>query len=111
MAKNIVVTEHLTDDLDGGKADRTVTFTFDGTNYELELSAKNATGFEKAMRLFTTHARTVTPARRVRPRVRGGQPVRDMAAVRRWARENGFELSDRGRVAKEVLAAYDDANQ
>jgi hypothetical protein len=33
-------------------------------------------------------------------------PAADLAAVRTWARENGFQVSDRGRVSNAVLEAY-----
>lgn len=34
----------------------------------------------------------------------------DMTAVREWARGNGFQVSDRGRVSNTVLDAYRQAN-
>jgi hypothetical protein len=36
-----------------------------------------------------------------------GRPHRDeAAAIRAWARENGHEVSDRGRIPKTVVEAY-----
>lgn len=34
----------------------------------------------------------------------------DLALVRAWARENGYTVADRGRIAAAVLAAYDRAH-
>jgi hypothetical protein len=34
----------------------------------------------------------------------------DTAAVREWARENGHEVSERGRVSKKIIDAYLAAN-
>ena len=32
------------------------------------------------------------------------------AAIREWARANGHEVSDRGRISKSVMQAYQTAN-
>ena len=48
MAKQVITL--LTDDLDGGEADRTVEFGLDGVNYTIDLSEKNA---GKLVRLST----------------------------------------------------------
>ena len=34
----------------------------------------------------------------------------DLSDVRSWARENGYQVSDRGRVSSEVIAAYEKAH-
>ncbi|MDP9073393.1 MAG: Lsr2 family protein [Actinomycetota bacterium] len=36
---------------------------------------------------------------------------RDLGAIRSWARENGHQVSERGRIAGSVLSAYDEANR
>ena len=46
MAKQVITL--LTDDLDGGEADRTVEFGLDGVNYTIDLSEKNAGKLRKA---------------------------------------------------------------
>jgi hypothetical protein len=40
----------------------------------------------------------------------GGQRRTDLAAVRVWARANGYTVADRGRIAAAVLVAYDQAH-
>ena len=60
MAKKTVVSEILIDDLDGGDADRTVRFSWDGVAYELELSKKNAQAFDKTMKPYVAAARRVS---------------------------------------------------
>ncbi|MGP5268482.1 Lsr2 family DNA-binding protein [Brachybacterium alimentarium] len=42
-------------------------------------------------------------------RASGGDPERT-ARIREWARENGHEVSDRGRIAGSVIEAYDAAH-
>ena len=47
MAKQVITL--LTDDLDGGEADRTVEFGLDGVNYTIDLSEKNTAKLRKAL--------------------------------------------------------------
>jgi hypothetical protein len=68
MATRTVTTTELIDDLDGTNADRTVRFAVDGVNYEIDLSKKNAAGFEKALKPYIGAARK---ARRSSTRSRG----------------------------------------
>ena len=43
-------------------------------------------------------------------RARGrGRSASDSADIRAWAKENGYEVSERGRISAEVRAAYNDA--
>src|SRR3954471_18144614 len=111
--KSVTVTEFI-DDLDGGKADRTVTFAVDGTTYEIDLSKKNASAFDKALKPYAEAARKLrrSPAK---PAARGSARRRrqtgpDLPAVREWARANGHTVSDRGRVPATILDAYAAAN-
>ena len=109
MAKQTVVTELLVDDLDGSTADRTVLFMWDGTSYEIELSKKNAVAFEKAMRPYVDAARRTRGTRSRRGSgSRSGK--RDLTAIREWAANNGFDVSARGRIASNVIEAYESAN-
>jgi hypothetical protein len=110
MARQLI--EQITDDLDGTKADRSVRFSWDDVNYEIDLSKKNAAAFAKAMRPYTD------AARKVRPTARGGRRSRtggtasqrkaesDLAAIREWAKQNGHAVAERGRIPAAVLAAY-----
>jgi hypothetical protein len=109
MAKKTVTIVEMTDDLDGGKADRTLTFGWDGAMYEIDLSKRNANAFEKAMRPYVDAGRRVRstgrrPARRAPASKSGTSP--DLAAIREWARANGYQVSDRGRISAAVLDAY-----
>ena len=55
MAQRVTVA--LEDDLDGGPADETVRFGFGGSDYEIDLSKKNANAFRKQITPFIEHAR------------------------------------------------------
>jgi hypothetical protein len=103
----------LIDDLDGGDAQRTVTFAWDGRAYEIDLSKKNVTAFEKIMKPYLAAARSVRATGSSTGRRPAGtssrRPQRDLQAVREWARANGHQLSDRGRIPVSVIAAYEAA--
>ena len=105
MASKIHVT--LVDDLDGGTAAETISFSLDGQHYEIELSARNAGALRKAVGPYAEAGRRLTTPRRGR-----GQAHRqvhtdvDPAAVRAWAIANDYEISTRGRVSAAIIAEY-----
>jgi len=107
MAQRVNVV--LVDDLDGGEAAETVKFGLDGADYEIDLSAANATRLREALALFVGHARR-TGGRR-RSGATNGAATRDSggpsaAEIRAWARENGWDVPERGRVSAEVREAF-----
>lgn len=109
MAQKVQVA--FIDDIDGSEAAGTVTFALEGQGYEIDLSVSHAQGLRDAL------APWIAKARRARGGTGGGtarRPVArsraDLAAIRAWARDNGYQVSDRGRVAGEVLTAYDAAH-
>lgn len=97
----------LVDDIEGGEADETVKFGLDGVDYEIDLSAGNAEELRNALASYVGSARRVGGRRRSgrrssAPSSSGGSA----AAIREWARANGYEVSDRGRVSAEIREAY-----
>jgi len=103
------------DDVDGTEANETVTFGLDGVSYEIDLSDSNAASLRQALAGWVGNARKVGGRSAARGRTGGRQRAAsdgkaDLAAVRAWARENGFTISDRGRVSKDVLEAYNTAH-
>jgi hypothetical protein len=99
----------LVDDLDGGEADETVEFGFEGRNYEIDLSKDNAEKFREALAQFVGAARrTGGGAARRRPAT-AARPTVDREqnqAIRTWARTQGMKVNERGRIPSEVLEAY-----
>jgi hypothetical protein len=102
----------LVDDIDGSEATETVTFGLDGTSYEIDLNDANAASLREALATYVGHGRKVGSAPR-----RGGR--RSSAAngsgpsakeIRDWARSNGYDVPERGRVSAEVRSAYDAAH-
>jgi hypothetical protein len=98
------------DDIDGGAAEGTVRFALDGTDYEIDLSSKHSDELHTALRKYVDHARKVGGAVR-RPGGRSGRRPSsvDTVAVRTWARENGYDIKDRGRVPADLVAKYQTA--
>jgi hypothetical protein len=120
MAQKVQVI--LVDDVDGGEASETVSFSLDGVSYEIDVSESNASALRDALAPWVGHARRVggrsggssSGGGRAKSsggsgRSRGNSKF-DLTDVRSWARENGFQVSDRGRVSGEVLAAYEKAH-
>lgn len=105
MAQKIKV--YLIDDIDGSDATDTINFGIDGVNYEIDLNETHAAELRSALEKWTTHARRI-PARRTR-RTGAARPggTSDAAKIRAWARENGYEVSERGRVPAEIREAYE----
>jgi len=106
MAQKVQVL--LVDDIDDGKADETVQFGLDGVSYEIDLSAKNAAKLRDVLAGYVGAARRVGPRSggRRRGRSRSSGDNGTAREVREWARENGHQVSDRGRVPGEVMEAY-----
>jgi hypothetical protein len=108
MAKTTIV--QVSDDLDGSANASEVRFAFEGTEYTIDLSSKHRKALEKALRPYVEAGTRVSGRRSGATRsacsTRSGNSAVDLAAVRAWARENGHQVSDRGRLPKTVLDAY-----
>ena len=108
MATKIAVT--LVDDLDGGPADETVRFGLGASEYEIDLSKKNAKAFRTGLGPFVEHARRAgrgpqrRPARPSSARERSGD-------IRAWAKAEGMAISDRGRIPASVVEQYEAATR
>jgi hypothetical protein len=101
----------LVDDLDGSEAVETVSFSLDGVSYEIDLTAANAKKLRNDLSSWVGSARRSGGRKSSRRAGAGGGPRRgDLSVVREWARKNGHQVSDRGRISAGVLAAYDKAH-
>ncbi len=109
MAQRVQVL--LVDDIDNTDADETVTFALDGVSYEIDLNTANAAKLRDALAPWVGHARR-SGGRKVSGRSSsgGGARRKDVSAVREWARKNGHDVSERGRIPAAVQEAYDKAN-
>jgi hypothetical protein len=95
------------DDIDGGEAEGTVRFALDGSEYEIDLNGKHSEELHSVLGRYISHARKVggTARRGVARGSRKSNTV-DTVAVRAWAREQGIDIKDRGRVPADVIAKY-----
>ena len=119
MATQTTVT--LVDDIDGSAATETVAFALDGASYEIDLNDKNAKKLRDAVANFVAHARRADsghrPATRTRTiakakpgRTRTSPDREQTAAIRDWARKQGLEVSERGRLSAAVIEAFNEAH-
>ncbi len=114
-------TVQLVDDIDGSEADETVSFGLDGTNYEIDLSSDHASALRDALAQYVGAARKASGgggggggARRSQPRRSSGSSSSSdrqrTAEIRQWAREQGMEVNERGRIPSRVIEAFDAAH-
>jgi hypothetical protein len=110
MAQKHIV--QLIDDIDQGVAEETVSFSLDGSSYEIDLSAKNAARLRDALAEYVAHARRATRggSRPSSSAARRGRPARgdreQTHAIREWARKNGHKIGEKGRIPAHILEAY-----
>lgn len=105
----------LVDDIDESEASETVTFGLDGVNYEIDLNDEHAAQLRDALGPFIGHARRAGGQRRARRTGSSGSAAASSGGpttkeIREWARENGHDVPERGRVAAEIREAYDAAH-
>ena len=120
MAQQVNV--KFVDDLDGSDATGTVSFALDGRAYEIDLSEDNAARLRESLASFVAVARKnggagAAAGRRAQKMTTASsgprpQPLdrEQTAAIRAWARQNGHQISDRGRISKTVVDAFQAAH-
>jgi hypothetical protein len=100
----------LEDDLDGSQAAETLRFGIDGSEYEIDLSKKNATAFRRQLAPFVEHARKAGRGQR-RRFVRTTSSRRRSGDIRAWAKEQGIAVSERGRIPASLVEQYEAATR
>jgi hypothetical protein len=100
----------LVDDLDGTEATETVTFGLDGSTYEIDLNDNNAAALRDALSGYVGHARKSTGGARRTRRSAGSASSSNTKDVREWAKSQGMDVSERGRISADVQSAYDAAH-
>lgn len=112
----IMLEDDLSGELLADGAGETIQFALDGTSYQIDLSTDNATQLRDDLARYTAAARKVSAqTRRAANNDRGakrsaGAGRTDLAEIREWAKTNGHEVSERGRIAGAVVEAYDAAH-
>ena len=96
------------DDLDGSEADGTVRFGLDGTDYEIDLNAEHAQELRDALARYVTAARRAGGGarRQARSGRRASANGLNTTEVREWAKAQGIDVKDRGRVPAELVVKF-----
>lgn len=108
MASKTIVL--CTDDIDGTEDATEVSFGLEGTEYAIDLSKSNADVLRQALAPFIEKARKKSVKKSVKTATTKrsrGSGAKNLAEIRKWGKENGFKLNDRGRIPAEVMKAYD----
>jgi hypothetical protein len=96
----------LVDDLDGSAAETTVRFGLDGSEYEIDLNAVHAKELRESLAVYAGHARRIGgTGRRPGQRKQAAAGI-STSEVRDWAKAEGIEVKDRGRVPADIVARY-----
>lgn len=97
------------DDIDGsdlGNEANTLFFAFDGKEYSIDLSDENADTFHQVMAPYIEAGQRVTGKSKTPRKATTKTASEDTKAIREWARDNGHDVSDRGRIPATMMEAY-----
>lgn len=98
----------LIDDLDHTAPAETITFSLEGTHYEVDLAPHNRDALRELLDQFIVVARRRPGGHRRRATLTGTTSRAQRArAIREWARTNGYDIADQGRIPNAVVEAYD----
>jgi hypothetical protein len=101
------------DDLDGSEAEGTIRFGLDGTEYEIDLNAEHAQALRDVLARYVHAARR--PRGGARRPARGGRQASaggvNSTEVREWAKAQGIDVKDRGRVPAELMVKFKAATE
>ncbi len=112
MARKTLV--QMIDDVDGsvikeGQGE-TIEFAIDGNQYRIDLNLKHANELHEQLAFWIEHAEKVSGRRTRKSSTGSSRGKSDLQDIRAWARENGHEVSARGRISQDVQSAYDAAH-
>ncbi|MCM2429340.1 histone-like nucleoid-structuring protein Lsr2 [Streptomyces sp. RKAG337] len=110
MAQKIVTI--YTDDLTGKESSDAGTHTFavDGVAYEIDLGPDSYDKLLDALAPFIKAGHKVGRTRGASGPRKSGPVNNDTADIRAWAKDNGYDVNDRGRVSATVRDAYEAAH-
>ncbi|TDD26646.1 Lsr2 family protein [Actinomadura sp. KC06] len=108
MAQKVQVI--MTDDLDGGAAEETVSFGLDGRTYEIDLSEKNANKLRRTLHTYMESGRPIKTTQGRRSGARGAGNRERSAEIREWAKQSGIKVNHRGRIPANVVERFEAAH-
>lgn len=113
MAQRVQI--HMIDDLNGEEAQETVRFSLDGSEYEIDLTADNASELRSTLSQYVDGARKASGGRKNHGGQRGSSTSRakrdEVQQIRQWAQDNGHNPSSRGRISQSIVDAYNKAQK
>lgn len=96
------------DDLDGSEAEGTVRFGLDGADYEIDLNTEHARELRDALAPYVSAARR--PGGGARRPAKSGRRASasgvNTTEVREWAKAQGIDVKERGRVPAELVVKF-----
>lgn len=108
MAKKFI--EVVTSDLSGEQSDdvQAVKFSLDGRAYEVDLTPQEREELGSALRVYVAKARRSASSKSSGGKSSGfAHSAKELKAAREWLRLRGHEVSDRGRIRKELLDEWE----
>jgi hypothetical protein len=101
------------DDLDGSEADGTVRFGLDGAEYEIDLNTEHAQRLRDALAPYIGAARRAggSPRSAARSVRKPSAAKPNTTEVREWAKAQGIEVKDRGRIPAELVIKFQAATE
>jgi hypothetical protein len=102
-----VIKDDLTGEIVDEKDAETIEFTVNNKTYTIDLGTKNAADFHRALGKYIAVATKVAGTKTHKP---ARSNKEDLAAIREWGKQNGFKVSERGRVSSELKDAYTSAH-
>ncbi|MFC6712832.1 histone-like nucleoid-structuring protein Lsr2 [Branchiibius cervicis] len=90
-----------------------IPFSFRGVDYVIDLTAQEAKEFDEAIALYTGHGQRVGGRKRTGSAASSstGADREQLAKIREWAKDNGYQVAERGRIKAEILDAYEAAHK
>lgn len=104
MAVNKFQVVEVTSDVSGEKGANTVTYSYKGQSYSIDLTETEEKEFHD---ILTPYIAVSQVGKRRAPRVRSNPE--ETAKVREWAASAGYTLNENGRIPNDVRKAYADA--
>ena len=107
--RTILISDLSGDEVEAGG--ESIAFSYRGVNYTIDLTAKEAKGFDKAIAMYVEHARKGGRSRAARPSSRSSHAHAErIGNMKRWAEEQGLDYPKRGRLPKSLVDSYDAAH-
>ena len=112
MAERTVIT--MVDDIDGSTDDVvTCAFGLGDSHFEIDLNAAHREELESVLGKFVAAGRQIRgekAAGQQRPAKVDRSDQQQAHAIRQWAKDNGYDVSERGRISRTLVEAFEAAH-